>query len=353
MLRNPIMETSTFYFYDFNSTFTWDEDDNNPCVKDKIASKFLPVFYSMLFIIGLVGNALVLYIVTQCVRLKSMTDVSFLNLAISDLLLVISLPFLAYYAADQWIFGDAMCKIIMGLYHVGFYGGIFFVTLMSIDRYLAVVHAVYAIRARTVFYGTIASSAVWVISVAVSFPEILYNKVIYDNITTCRPQYPPFKRKTLKIASMFKMNILGLLIPLAIMCFCSIMIIKRLLRCHSVKRETIKLVFFIVGAFFIFWTPYNIASFLDALQTFGIFNDCKSNKNIDLTLQVTEVIAHIHSCLNPYFYIFVGEKFKRHFIRMIAKVPFLKCSLLKPHLPSTVSSFYSQSTSVAENSVAL
>ncbi|XP_051792087.1 C-C chemokine receptor type 4-like [Erpetoichthys calabaricus] len=310
------METSTFYFYDINSTFPWDEDDNNPCVKDKIASKFLSVLYSMLFVIGLVGNGLVLYFVTQCMRLKSMTDVFFLNLVISDLLLITSLPFLAYYAADQWIFGDAMCKIIMGSYHVGFYRGIFFVTLMSIDRYLTVAHTVYAIQERLVCYGTILSSVVWVISVAVSFPEISYNSVIYDNITTCRPQYSRSQRKSLKISSIFKMNMLGFLIPFAITRICSFMIFERLLRCHSVKRESIKLVFFIVGAFFIFWAPYNIASFLDALQAFGIFSDCKSNINIDLTLQVTEVIAHIHSCLNPYFYIFVGGKFKKHSIRM-------------------------------------
>ncbi|KAG1940172.1 C-C chemokine receptor type [Pimephales promelas] len=39
-------------------------------------------------------------------KLRSMTDIFLLNLAIADLLLVSSLPFLAHYTRDQWIFGD-------------------------------------------------------------------------------------------------------------------------------------------------------------------------------------------------------------------------------------------------------
>lgn len=49
-------------------------------------------------------------------------------------------PFWAHYAADQWVFGNAMCKFFTGLYHIGYFGGIFFIILLTIDRYLAIVH---------------------------------------------------------------------------------------------------------------------------------------------------------------------------------------------------------------------
>uniref|UniRef100_A0A674K342 G-protein coupled receptors family 1 profile domain-containing protein n=1 Tax=Terrapene triunguis TaxID=2587831 RepID=A0A674K342_9SAUR len=41
-------------------------------------------------------------------RLRSMTDIYLLNLANSDLLFILSLPFWAYYAACEWDFGNAI-----------------------------------------------------------------------------------------------------------------------------------------------------------------------------------------------------------------------------------------------------
>ncbi|KAK6491629.1 C-C chemokine receptor type 4-like, partial [Huso huso] len=348
----PTMETTTDYVYIYSE----DEIDYDnlavhaPCVKDNIGSTFIPTVYSLLFVAGLLGNTLVLWVLIRCVKLRSMTDVSLLNLAVSDLLFVFSLPFLAYYAKDQWLFGDMMCKIILGCYSIGFYSGIFFVTLMSIDRYLAIVHAVYALRTRTVKYGTIASIVVWIASFLVSFPEIIYNQEINDNITTCRPKYPDSDLKTLKALHIFKMNVLGLLIPFGIMVFCYSCIIKRLLSCRSVKKQTIKLVFLVVMVFFLFWTPYNIVSFLDALQVFHVFDDCETNKRLDLSLQVTESIAYVHSCLNPLIYVFAGEKFQKHLARLLLR--FIDCKILR-NLQPTTSSVHSRSTSIVEHSSAI
>ncbi|XP_033854635.3 C-C chemokine receptor type 4-like [Acipenser ruthenus] len=336
--------------YNYNDSEEFDYNSLSeyvPCIKDNIGSTFLPTVYSLLFVTGLMGNTLVFWVLIKCVKLRSMTDVSLLNLAVSDLLFVFSLPFLACYAKDQWIFGGVMCKIILGCYSIGFYSGIFFVTLMSIDRYLAIVHAVYALRTRTVKYGTIASIVVWLVSLLVSFPEIIYNQKIDDNISTCRPKYPDSNIKPLTAVHIFKMNVLGLLIPLGIIVFCYSCIIKRLLSCRSVKKQTIKLVFLVVVVFFFFWTPYNIVSFLHALRVFHVFDDCETDKRLDLSLQVTESIAYVHSCLNPFIYVFAGEKFKKHLSRLLLR--FIDCKALRDLEPTT-SSVYSRSTSIVQHS---
>lgn len=65
-------------------------------------SVFFPFLYCVVFVFGLVGNSLVICVLIVCKKLTSMTDVYLLNLAISDLLFVLSLPFLAHYASDQW-----------------------------------------------------------------------------------------------------------------------------------------------------------------------------------------------------------------------------------------------------------
>ncbi|XP_039593641.1 C-C chemokine receptor type 4-like [Polypterus senegalus] len=336
---------------ELTTTFDYGSIPNaEPCDSIDFGKVFLPVIYSLLFIAGLLGNSLVLYVVARCVKLKSMTDICLLNLAISDLLFVFSLPLQAYYSADRWIFGDELCKMTMGAYYIGFFAGIFFITLMSIDRYLAIVHAVYAIKARTSFYGSIASAVVWVSALLASFPEIIYNRLNKEE-STCRPMYSDNETSHhLAILHNLKLNILGLLIPSFIMVYCYFRIIYRLSQCRTVKKQTIKLVYFIVAAFFIFWTPYNIVSFFDVLRKLGVFDDCESSNKIDLLLQITEAFAYVHSCLNPYIYVFVGEKFRRH---LLHNLPLSYCKVMKRRLTLTTVSTYEQSSSFAERSSGL
>nr|XP_006003633.2 PREDICTED: C-C chemokine receptor type 4-like [Latimeria chalumnae] len=281
----------------------------------RFGSRFLPLFYSLVFVIGLLGNTLVVWVLFQLKKKKSMTDVYLLNLAISDLLFVFSLPFWAYYASDQWIFGAGMCKIISLTYLLGFYGSAFFIVLMSIDRYLAIVHAVAALKARTVTYGIIVSTVSWAAAICASVPSTVFSTAVvmeYENKTQCRPSYPKSTEKKWKIFNYFEINVLGLIVPLIVMVYCYSRILITLLRCKNYKKHrAVKLIFVVVIVFFVFWTPYNSILFLYSLQELETINDCDTGKNLDYVIQVLEPIAFSHCCLNPVIYAFAGEKFKK------------------------------------------
>ncbi|CAM4515342.1 C-C chemokine receptor type 8-like [Lepidochelys kempii] len=283
-------------------------------------SVFFPFLYCVVFVFGLVGNSLVICVLIVCKKLTNMTDVYLLNLAISDLLFVLSLPFLAHYASDQWTFGNAMCKTICGVYYIGFYSSIFFITLMSIDRYLAIVHAVYARRVRTTMLSIVISLAVWSVAILASIPNIFFiQELNEDGIMKCAPYYQD-NRAAWKLVTNSKVNVLGLLIPLGILIFCYSHILKNLQRCmNRNKYKAMKLVFVVVVVFFLFWAPFNIALFLDSLRSLHIIDDCETSKSLDLALQVTETISFIHCCLNPVIYAFVGEKFKKYLQEILRK----------------------------------
>nr|ADM13529.1 mutant chemokine receptor CCR5 [Cercocebus atys] len=158
-------------------TYDIDYYTSEPCQKinvKQIAARLLPPLYSLVFIFGFVGNILVVLILINCKRLKSMTDIYLLNLAISDLLFLLTVPFWAHYAAAQWDFGNTMCQLLTGLYFIGFFSGIFFIILLTIDRYLAIVHAVFALKARTVTFGVVTSVITWVVRVCLSPRNHLY-----------------------------------------------------------------------------------------------------------------------------------------------------------------------------------
>ncbi|XP_006121817.3 C-C chemokine receptor type 4 isoform X2 [Pelodiscus sinensis] len=350
---NTTMESNYEYtsLYDFYNEHY--DSSTTPCTKGgvkKFRSHFLPTLYSLVFLLGLAGNSLVILVLFKYKRLKSMTDVYLLNLAISDLLFVFSLPFWSYYAADQWVFGDGLCKIISWIYLVGFYSGIFFIMLMSIDRYVAIVHAVLALTARTVTYGSITSLIVWVVAILASVPELIFSQSSQENnYTICKSEYPANSINWRFLSSLL-VNILGLLIPSGVMTFCYSMIIKTLLYCRSEKKnKAVKMIFAVMIVFFVFWTPYNIVIFLRSLEDLGVLTDCQTSKNLDYAMQVTETLAFFHCCLNPIIYFFMGEKFKKY-VKLLFKnwpVPgmlFKRCGLLNTYYTESSSSFHTQST---------
>ncbi|XP_078395632.1 C-C chemokine receptor type 4-like [Cetorhinus maximus] len=306
--------TSSDYNYDYEDLFS-------PCDKEpakNVGASYLPVLYSLVFVFGLPGNVFVLWTLLKYARQKNMTDIYLFNLALCDLLLVITLPFWAYFAASEWIWGDACCKIINVCYILGYSGGVMFIILISIDRYLAIVHAVSPVRARTVRCGIISSGVMWCVAMFTSLPTMIYNKI--DNIDgriVCHTSFPSETLLRWKFLRIFRANVLGFFIPFAIMVFCYTRIIQTLLKNKSFKKHrAIKVIFTVVIVFFVFWTPHNIVMFLESLRELHILTGCEFSTRLFIAQQITESITFVHCCLNPIIYAFLGEKFRLHLRRV-------------------------------------
>uniref|UniRef100_A0A452GWP0 G-protein coupled receptors family 1 profile domain-containing protein n=1 Tax=Gopherus agassizii TaxID=38772 RepID=A0A452GWP0_9SAUR len=348
------METQTTMYYD-------GQVDAAPCSNDvkQFASHFVPPLYSLVLIFGLVGNVLVVLILIKHKKLRSMTDIYLLNLAISDLLFIFSLPFWAYYAAHEWDFGNAMCKILSGVYFAGFYGGMFFIILLTIDRYLAIVHAVFALKARTVTYGILTSVVVWGLAILASLPGFLFHSVQKEGPHwTCSSHYPSNYEKEWRQFLILKMSILGLVIPFVIMIFCYIEIIKILLRRRNEKKhKAVRLIFIVMIVYFIFWTPYNIVVLMYTFQDSFSLNNCESSSQVELAIHVTEAIAMFHCCINPVIYAFAGEKFRKYlytfFQKDIAIYLCKHCPALHGDKLERFSSTYTPSTAEHDISIGL
>ncbi|XP_061110282.1 C-C chemokine receptor type 5-like [Conger conger] len=309
---------------DYTEYYNLDDNDSQPCNNGNVREFgriFLPTLYSLVFIVGLMGNGLVAYVLAAYHRrAMTMTDFCLLHLAVSDLLFIISLPFWSYYAATQdWPFGDFLCKTVTGLYQLGFYASTFFMVLLSVDRYVVIVHAVTIARHRSMHVGMALCGVIWVISLCASLPTIIFTQAVNESASfTCKEEFPQDSKW--KQVTYFKINLLGLLLPLCIMVFCYSRIIPTLVTLKSVqKHKAIRLIVIIVILFFLFWAPYNISIFLLALQTLGYFSDCDISQNLSLSLHWTETIAFTHCCLNPIIYALVGQKFQRRVLKLLRK----------------------------------
>ncbi|KAL6461839.1 hypothetical protein MHYP_G00299840 [Metynnis hypsauchen] len=307
---------------------------------------FLPTLYSMVFIVGFSGNSLVLFVLVKYYRKSNMTDMCLLNLALSDLLFLISLPFWAHYAANNmWIFGSSMCQVVTAFYLLGFYGSIFFMLLMTVDRYLVTVHAHTSLffKCQSVNVGIALVSFVWVLSLGASLPTIIFSQGGNESTKLCMPQYP---NNTWRLVSYMELNILGLILPLTIMGFCYSQIIPTLAAMKSKKKhKAIKLILVLITVFFLFWTPYNMVIFMYFLHYLGYMESCEWWHDLSLAMQWTETIAFSHCCLNPIIYAFVGQRFRKLVIKTLKEwfpICFSWCRTLTSQLTYTRSSTYSK-----------
>uniref|UniRef100_A0A8C1MGK5 Relaxin family peptide receptor 3.3a3 n=1 Tax=Cyprinus carpio TaxID=7962 RepID=A0A8C1MGK5_CYPCA len=120
------------------------EDIDVTADRSPVLRIMISVVYVLVCAIGLVGNSLVLFImrVKHC-RQSTTINVFIINLAVTDLQFVLTLPFWAVDTAldFSWPFGDAMCKIILSVTVMNMYASVFFLTAMSITRYCSVASA--------------------------------------------------------------------------------------------------------------------------------------------------------------------------------------------------------------------
>lgn len=297
------------------------------------------------------GNGLVLCVLIKNWNQTNLTDLSLFNLALSDLLFLLTLPFYASYAAaGNWIFGDFMCRFSFGTHCIGYFSSVFFMVFMTLDRYMVIMHAFAVARFRSLGIGVAVTVVIWLLSMGVSLPYLIFTKVTNESYGVGCYYRPDDKWNNY---NQFAMNILGLVLPLVVMVACYSRIIPRLVKMKTRRRHrVIRLIIAIMLAFFLFWAPYNIYLFLVFVnKNWSLGTDyCKVEEHLQLTGAVTESIAYSHCCLNPIIYAFVGEKFMKRVQNLLKQFfPSLHFVLAR-HLPESScrrSSIMSQSSDVS------
>ncbi|XP_068179714.1 C-C chemokine receptor type 1-like [Antennarius striatus] len=308
--------------YDYS---LYDEIKDNtfaPCDSNDVngfGKVFLPTLYSLVFILGFLGNSLVVCVLVKHRSQINLTDICLLNLALSDLLFVITLPLYSHYSVvSEWIFGDFMCRFTAVSHNTGFFSGIFFIVVMTLDRYVVIMHAHTMTRYRTLKAGVVLTILIWMLSLSVSLPAFVFTKV--SNESSALGCHQIQDSDTWRLYNLVSINILGLVIPLLVMIVCYSRIIPTLVQIKSArKHRVVKLIISIVVVFFLFWAPYNIGLFLWFLKSNGKLegDECNLEATLRLTVTVTEAFAYTHCCLNPIIYALVGERFMKRAVQLL------------------------------------
>ncbi|XP_061087990.1 C-C chemokine receptor type 7 isoform X2 [Conger conger] len=280
-------------------------------------SWFMPAIYSVICAVGLVGNLLVMLTYVYFKQLKTMTDVYLLNLAAADLLFVLTLPFWAANCLDKWELGLFLCKAMYSIYKISFFSGMLLLTCISVDRYFAITRAIKARsrRSQTVYFSKVSSVALWALALLFSVPEIIYTNV--SESQTCTPFSG--ESSQLRVGIQVCQMVAGFLMPALVMGFCYCAIMKTLMQARNFeKNKAIKVIFAVVAVFLFFQVPYNFAMLVTTLNTaYGGSKDCAFEISLLYAVDITQSLAFMRCCINPFLYAFIGVKFRHNLLKLL------------------------------------
>ncbi|KAJ3598985.1 hypothetical protein NHX12_032948 [Muraenolepis orangiensis] len=313
--------------FNYSEWYSVDDYEDEVCDKTQLVqfgSIAIPIFFSIVIILSLIGNILVLAILALYENLKTLNNIFILNLAISDLFFTAGLPFWAIYHIWGWVLADILCNIVNFIFYTGFYSSILLLTIITLHRYMAVIHPLSKPGTQNVSYAVAMSITLWLVSIGAAMPSMLFSTVStihHKNATTYACQY---KDDTWTNVGTYQQNII-FLAAFVVMSVCYVSIVRTIRRTRSHrKHRTVKLIFCIVAVFFVGWIPYNVVIFLKRLSDHLVppFDDCDVSTMLDYAFIVCRLIAFSHCCLNPVFYAFVGVKFRSHLRALLHRKSF-------------------------------
>uniref|UniRef100_A0A663DMZ6 G-protein coupled receptors family 1 profile domain-containing protein n=1 Tax=Aquila chrysaetos chrysaetos TaxID=223781 RepID=A0A663DMZ6_AQUCH len=267
----------------------------------------VPVLFGLIFLLGMVGNTLVL-VVLGCLRPGGhlsccATNIFILNLSIADFsFLLFCIPFQAtIYSLPEWIFGAFFCKWVHYLAMATMLVSIFTLVAMSVDRYIAVVHAKRS--------PCIRSKRNTALGVAVH-QVLMSGHQQAPNSSFCWEHWANGS-----IAKqMYKITILlvGYLLPLVLIICCYAEVLYHLhmkvknisKKSERSKEKTAQTMLLVMAMFLLSWLPHHIITMWAEFGQFPL--------NISFTFRIiSHCLAYGNSCINPIIYAFLSENFRK------------------------------------------
>lgn len=287
----------------------------------------LAVLYSIIFILGLVGNLVALWVFFCVHSKKNSVRVFLINVAFADLLLVICLPFRILYHSqgNMWNLGPTLCKIVGNLFYMNMYISVTLLGLISVDRYLKI-HRVSGVQHRlwSTRWSTALCAVVWIVAFALTL--VLLMSKNHAQIDRC------FHYKLLHNAK-WKAYINIFLVVIFWLVFISLMvsygkIAFKLLRTSQEKPDlpnashysrTAKKSFFILFLFTLCFVPYHTVRVF-YIKTQITDTSCFWRGVADKANEVALLFSALNSCLDPVMYFLLSTSVRKEVLRLVSNM---------------------------------
>lgn len=272
------------------------------------------VILGISFLVGAPGNLFVIWTILKHVKHRSHTVILILHLAVADLLVLVTVPLWIYSFVRTWIFGLGTCKAVVYTVYASMYCSVFFITIMSVERCLAVRYPFASAVWRRKKALQKLLFCVWVAGFLLSVPVIL-TQDLGGEMGQEQCTYKTYSSDTQEIVLLLLETIVGFVAPLLILVVCYGCLFSRIAQMtFKTKRKSTGLIAAVVVTFVICWTPHHIGNVL-SLVHIGIKESYKEEaeylEDVRLTMMfVGSALAFVSSTINPVLYAFAARSFR-------------------------------------------
>lgn len=306
-----------------NATNASRDDNPEDCPSiDSFRNQVYTASYSLITVFGLLGNCLVLLVLSRPRRQSLPFHTYMKNLAVSDLLCVAMLPLrVTYYVKKgQWDFGDLVCRVSSYTLYVNLYCSIYFMAAMSVSRFLAVVFPVKNLQLVTVRCARFVCACVWVFICVLSFPFLMGGQHV-DLATNKTKCFEPPRGRGQDLQKLLVLNylsvVVGFLLPFLVILLCYAGIVWTLLSRNGARSrrqasdgKAIRTIVIILLTFLVSFMPYHVQRSVHLSFMSRVDATCSELTTMHKSVVVTLALAAANSCLDPLLYFFSGEGFR-------------------------------------------
>lgn len=279
----------------------------------------LSIFYILIFIIAVPGNALALWAFFQ-EKNTSSSKVFMINLSIADICYVLILPVrIVYHLFDSyWPFGSILCRLSFFVFYLNMYCSLFLMSFISVDRLLAIVLPLRSRKIRKPLYAKITVVILWVM-VTVFMSPSLFSKKNHDNSTvTCSMLY---LQKTSPKALVS--TVVAFLIPFITIIISYVLILLKLRKLkqqekHQMKAKAIQMIIIILMNFLFAFVPYHVCKIIYT-QSQSLEQVATMNGSLERANQITSALTCINGLLDPVMYFFLNRAYRKTFLKLFCK----------------------------------
>ncbi|XP_032520864.2 5-hydroxytryptamine receptor 1A [Danaus plexippus] len=268
-----------------------------------------------LMVLIISGNTLTVLAVTMSRRLSSLVSNQFvLNLAISDLMVGLTLPYhLVFYLDDDFGKIKWSCLMRFILIILACLASIYNIIAIAVDRYIAIVHPLHYSRYMTKLVTRLLMSTTWTVAVCISCIPMFWND--WHSGVSCEMNVVVPKEYTTSIlAPMFSL--------IWMVMFVLYWRIWREATCHARRMrantccpssandwKSIQVVLLVLGSFSICWMPFVVVSCAQTLPIVGLHNP--------IVYRLTSSLAMSNSGINPIIYAWKNAGFRAAFSKLL------------------------------------
>ncbi|XP_075122998.1 G-protein coupled receptor 55-like [Leptodactylus fuscus] len=280
--------------------------------------------YIPTIIIGFILNIFALWIFCFSIEKHTEASIYLLNLALLDFCLVLSLPIRLYFSQSNIILNGRMCSFLESLYFSNMYGSIYTIMFISVDRYIAIKHPFLSKLLRSPKKTVCICIFIWVFVWTVSLSTFNFRDDVRHG--SC---FHNMSDNVWSTHIIVPLEIFGFVIPMTVMLYCSIQIIRTLLvpvsssssvQCEGSKANIIRIIISNLVVFLVSFSLSHIGIFLQFLVRKHVISNCLVKKHISLFVQVALCIANINCFLDAITYYFMGKEFRSKLVKTYASM---------------------------------